>query len=106
MAGAGDRFEFLHTNTLADDDMCLATPALAGDRLLIRSAHRLYCIGRKPWEEGVSSLCAGTLSRLISRRTNWGGSGKVDAAQALLRSCKVCPRDCEVDRLGGPDRRL
>ena len=23
---------------------------------------------------------------------------KVEAAQALLRSCKVCPRDCEVDR--------
>jgi hypothetical protein len=41
---AGDRFELLHTNKLADDDMCLATPALAGDRLLIRSAVRLYCI--------------------------------------------------------------
>ncbi len=24
---------------------------------------------------------------------------KVEAAGALLRSCKVCPRDCEVDRL-------
>ena len=23
---------------------------------------------------------------------------KVEAAQALLRSCKVCPRECEVDR--------
>jgi outer membrane protein assembly factor BamB len=45
---AGDRFEFLHTNKLADDDMCLATPALAGDRLLIRSAARIYCIGKKP----------------------------------------------------------
>jgi len=45
---AGDKFELLHTNKLADDDMCLATPALAGDRLLIRSAHRLYCIGMKP----------------------------------------------------------
>ncbi|HVM47886.1 MAG TPA: PQQ-binding-like beta-propeller repeat protein [Candidatus Acidoferrum sp.] len=43
---AGDRFELLHTNKLADDDMCLATPALAGDRLLIRSAVRLYCIGK------------------------------------------------------------
>jgi outer membrane protein assembly factor BamB len=45
---AGDRFEFQHTNKLADDDMCLATPALAGDRLLIRSAARIYCIGKKP----------------------------------------------------------
>jgi len=41
---AGDKFELLHTNKLADDDMCMATPALAGDRLLIRTAARLYCI--------------------------------------------------------------
>jgi outer membrane protein assembly factor BamB len=45
---AGDRFELLHTNKLADDDMCLATPALVGDRLLIRSAGRLYCIRTNP----------------------------------------------------------
>jgi outer membrane protein assembly factor BamB len=45
---AGDRFELLHANRLGDDDMCLATPALAGDRLLIRTAARLYCIARKP----------------------------------------------------------
>ena len=44
---AGDRFELLHTNRLAEDDMCLATPALAGDRLLIRSAARVYCIGKQ-----------------------------------------------------------
>jgi outer membrane protein assembly factor BamB len=41
---AGDKFELLHTNKLAADDMCMATPALAGDRLLIRTAVRLYCI--------------------------------------------------------------
>jgi len=41
---AGDAFELLHTNTLADDDMCMATPALAGDRLLIRTAARVYCV--------------------------------------------------------------
>ncbi|HVV72635.1 MAG TPA: PQQ-binding-like beta-propeller repeat protein, partial [Verrucomicrobiae bacterium] len=41
---AGDKFELLHTNKLADDDMCMATPALAGDRLLIRTAARLYCL--------------------------------------------------------------
>lgn len=41
---AGDKFELLHTNKLADDDMCMATPALVGDRLLIRTAARLYCI--------------------------------------------------------------
>jgi len=41
---AGDKFQILHTNALAEDDMCLATPAIAGDRLLIRTAKRIYCI--------------------------------------------------------------
>lgn len=41
---AGDQFELLHENKLADDDMCMATPAIAGDRLLIRTAARLYCV--------------------------------------------------------------
>jgi outer membrane protein assembly factor BamB len=45
---AGDRFELLHTNKLGEDDMCMATPALAGDHLLIRSAARVYCIGKQP----------------------------------------------------------
>lgn len=41
---AGARFELRHINRLAEDDMCMATPAMAGDRLLIRTATRLYCI--------------------------------------------------------------
>ncbi len=41
---AGDEFEVLRTNALADDDMGMATPAVAGDRLLIRTAARIYCI--------------------------------------------------------------
>jgi outer membrane protein assembly factor BamB len=44
---AGDQFELLHTNKLAEDDMCMATPALVGDRLLIRTAARVYCIRAK-----------------------------------------------------------
>jgi len=45
---AGDRFELLHRNQLAEDDMCMASPALTGDKLLIRTAVRLYCIKNKP----------------------------------------------------------
>jgi len=41
---AGDQFEILRTNPLAGDDMCMATPAMAGDRLLIRASARVYCI--------------------------------------------------------------
>ncbi|MSU51336.1 MAG: serine/threonine protein kinase [Opitutus sp.] len=41
---AGDQFELLHTNKLLADDMCMATPAPVGDRLLIRTAARMYCL--------------------------------------------------------------
>jgi outer membrane protein assembly factor BamB len=44
---AGDQFELLHTNKLAEDDMCMATPALVGDRILVRTAARVYCIRGK-----------------------------------------------------------
>jgi outer membrane protein assembly factor BamB len=41
---AGPKFEIVHTNTLDEDAMCMATPAMAGDSLLIRTAKRLYCL--------------------------------------------------------------
>jgi outer membrane protein assembly factor BamB len=41
---AGPDYRLLHKNSL--DEMCMATPAIAGDRLLIRSLSQLYCIGR------------------------------------------------------------
>ncbi len=42
---AGEKFELQHANML--DDMALATPAIAGDRLMLRTEHRLYSIRRK-----------------------------------------------------------
>jgi len=42
---AGDKFELLHSNDL--DEMALATPALVGDRLLLRTENRLYSIRKK-----------------------------------------------------------
>jgi outer membrane protein assembly factor BamB len=41
---AGDEFKPLRVNALADDDMGMATPAIVGDRLLLRTSERLYCI--------------------------------------------------------------
>jgi outer membrane protein assembly factor BamB len=41
---AGPEYRLLHRNPL--DEMCLATPALAGDRLLVRTMTQLYCIRR------------------------------------------------------------
>ncbi len=41
----GDEFQLSHVNEL--DDMAQASPALVGERLLIRTEHRLYSIRRK-----------------------------------------------------------
>jgi outer membrane protein assembly factor BamB len=41
---AGDKFELLHTNKLAEDDMGMASPAMVGDRLVLRTAARVYCV--------------------------------------------------------------
>jgi outer membrane protein assembly factor BamB len=41
---AGDAFKLLHSNRLSADDMGMATPAIVGDRLLLRTSARLYCI--------------------------------------------------------------
>lgn len=41
---AGEEFQLLSENRLAEEDMCMATPAISGDRLLIRTDARLYCI--------------------------------------------------------------
>ena len=44
VVAAGGTFQLLHMNEL--DDMALASPALAGDRLLLRTEHLLYSIRR------------------------------------------------------------
>ena len=43
--GTGDQFQLLRINEL--DDMAQASPALVGERLLIRTEHRLYSIRSK-----------------------------------------------------------
>ena len=45
VVSTGDEFKLLHVNEL--DDFAQASPALAGERLLIRTEHRLYSIRRK-----------------------------------------------------------
>ena len=41
---AGPEFKVLYQNKLAEDDMGMATPLVLGDKLLIRTSKRLYCI--------------------------------------------------------------
>ena len=44
---AGPEFELLHTNILDGQELCMATPAIAGDKLLLRTGDALYCLGTK-----------------------------------------------------------
>lgn len=44
VANAGKAFEVVQTNPLAEDDLGMATPAIVGDRLLIRTSARVYSI--------------------------------------------------------------
>ncbi len=45
---AGRKFELLATNRLdPKKDMCMATPAIAGKKLLIRTDSQIYCISRE-----------------------------------------------------------
>ncbi len=52
---AGPKFEMVGTNPL--DELCLASPAIVGDKLLIRTASKLYCL-----TQGVKSDPARTPS--------------------------------------------
>ena len=39
---AGPEFEIVERNNL--DELCIASPAIVGDKLLIRTASKLYCL--------------------------------------------------------------
>jgi outer membrane protein assembly factor BamB len=45
---AGDEFKVLGTNEFEEDDMGMASPAILGDRVLVRTAARIYCIAKNP----------------------------------------------------------
>ena len=42
---AGPEYQLLHKNPL--DEMCMATPAIADDRQLIRTLMKLYCLRKQ-----------------------------------------------------------
>jgi len=42
---AEPEYKLLHKNSL--DEMCMATPAIVGDRLIIRTLSKLYCLGMR-----------------------------------------------------------
>ncbi|NQT39613.1 MAG: PQQ-binding-like beta-propeller repeat protein [Planctomycetes bacterium] len=70
----GREFEIVETNDL--DELCLASPAIVGDKLLIRTASKLYCL-----TEGAK-LDAAALARLQPRRE---ASSAIDIWSAAAR---------------------
>lgn len=40
---AGRKYKLLHTNKLLEEDMCMATPAISGNKLIIRTDAHVYC---------------------------------------------------------------
>ncbi|MCA9263337.1 MAG: PQQ-binding-like beta-propeller repeat protein, partial [Planctomycetales bacterium] len=44
---AGREFKPLHVNKLESEELCMATPAMAGNRLILRTGDAVYCIGQK-----------------------------------------------------------
>ncbi|HXY34827.1 MAG TPA: PQQ-binding-like beta-propeller repeat protein [Planctomycetaceae bacterium] len=50
----GPKYKSLYTNALADDDMCMATPVIVGDRLLIRTSKRIYCVRQRAKGESTA----------------------------------------------------
>jgi sugar lactone lactonase YvrE len=68
---AGGAFHLLHKNPLASDDMGMATPAVAGDRLLIRTSARIYCL-RENALVGQPVFAEKTPTRLLERGAGEG----------------------------------
>ena len=58
---AGPEFEIVQRNDL--DELCLASPAIVGDKLLIRTASKLYCIS------AGAKLDAAEQARLLPRKS-------------------------------------
>ncbi len=44
---AGPQFKLLHTNKLDSKELCMATPAIAGGKLILRTGDHLYCLAKK-----------------------------------------------------------
>jgi outer membrane protein assembly factor BamB len=77
---AGPTFKLLATNKM--DDTCMATPAIADGLLIVRTANKVYAIGRPP--KPAASLAGNAIARVPGA-----------AAQRMpqcLASSRACPR--------------
>ena len=81
---AGPEFEILERNNL--DELCLASPAVAGDKLLIRTASRLYCLtaGARLDAAAQARLPAGGTAATTADIWSATAAGDGDAVARLL----------------------
>jgi outer membrane protein assembly factor BamB len=70
----GSKYELLETNSL--DELCIACPAVAGDKLLIRTASKIYCL-TEPESAKTSDSGFHEAESLVERAVE---SGKVAGA--------------------------
>lgn len=74
----GSKYELLETNSL--DELCIACPAVAGDKLLIRTASKIYCL-TEPEFAKTSDSGFHDAESLVQRAVE---SGKVAGASHLV----------------------
>ena len=75
----GPEFKLLETNPL--DELCLSTPAIAGDKLLIRTASQLYCMTEGAKLAETPSRPGSRVKDVMNRAVS---SGKVAGAAHLV----------------------
>lgn len=81
---AGPDFEIVETNQL--DELCLASPAVVGDKLLIRTASRLYCLTEGAKLDVAASADLQPGRKATSANDIWtaAGEGKRDEVTRVL----------------------
>jgi hypothetical protein len=81
---AGPEFEIIDRNHL--DELCLASPAVAGDKVLIRTASRLYCLTEGAMLDAAAQtrLPAGTKAATTADIWSAAAAGDGDAVARLL----------------------
>jgi hypothetical protein len=81
---AGPDFEIVARNDL--DELCLASPAVAGDKLLIRTASKLYCLSSGARLDAAEQARLQSRSRASSEPDIWSAAaeGNRDEVARLL----------------------
>jgi len=73
---SGPEFEIIERNHL--DELCIASPAVAGDKLLIRTASKLYCLTEGAKLDAAASARLGPRRKASSTKSIWSAAAEGD----------------------------